>query len=213
MKVPVPPKIIILTPLSKLLSRYKKLIRNKWITGIIGQHLCINPDRGVYISTGWGIGSPGMISVCEELRALGATTFYLVGIGGRLSEDINLGESRFIHRAFSGEGTSGYYSLSKEFRVESEALEARFGKAGIVSTDAPFRETSEFVVKWKEKGAGLVDMETSALYAFCNFYDLKGHSIITGSDLLTETEWKMTENPQPIEKKTGEIIDYVVKSL
>ncbi len=217
LKVPVAPKTVILTTQSSLLSSKKKFFGNKWLQGLIGNHLCIDAAAGVYLSTGWGIGSPGMIAVCEEFRVLGATTFYLIGIAGRLAEDIEEGSIVVASDSICDEGTSTHYERNDDqISPGSSRLINNFRDlrvATFVSTDAPFRETLEVVNHWIQRGASMVDMETSALYTFANFYGLHACSIAIGGDSLFNGSWKMVKGWNELQRAQAKILDVILSRV
>jgi uridine phosphorylase len=215
LQVPVTPRTIILSTQGHLIKSKQKLIGNKWLKGIMGKHLCIDTNSGTYLSTGWGIGSPGMIATCEEFRVLGATSFYLAGIAGRLTEDIHEGEMVVATTALSEEGTSRHYYGNRDQAVPcSEKMLSQlneFHSCKFVSTDAPYRETAEMVSQWRSAGTAMVDMETSALYSFAKYYGVDACSIAVGADALTNDGWRMPRDMHGIFVKQVEALNKILK--
>jgi uridine phosphorylase len=217
LQIPVPPRIIILTTQGGLIDSKKRYVGNKWLKGLIGKHLCIDTQSGIYLSSGWGIGSPGMIALCEEFRVLGATSFSLVGVAGRLSEDIHEGEIMVANSAISEEGTSRHYpgksdqAIPCSENVLKKLSEFRLTK--FVSTDAPYRETPELVERWKKSGATMVDMETSALYSFAHYYGCEACSIAVGADSLYNNTWSRVADMNTLYKKQVEALEAVIRLI
>lgn len=217
-KMAVPPRIIFLTPQLQLLKKEKSLFGNTWITGLNGMHLCLDRQAGIYLTSGWGIGSPAMISVCEELRVLGATSFYLIGIAGRLIDEVQEGQIVLAQSAISAEGTSKYYSKKNEIPIPSPStlvnqLAQKFQALKVVTTDAPYRETHEVVSQWKMAGAALVDMETSALYSFSQFYGLNACSLLVGGDLLSSGKWNMVISMELLNRQLHHALTYCLSQI
>lgn len=215
LQVPVPPRIIILTTHNRLIKSKKKYVGNKWLKGLNGNHLCIDTQLGIYLSSGWGIGSPGMVTLCEEFRVLGATSFFLVGVAGRLSEDIHEGEIVVANSSISEEGTSRhYYGKSDQAIPCSETVLkqlSEFRLTKFASMDAPYRETPELVEHWIKSGATMVDMETSALYSFAHYYGCEACSIAVGADSLSNDTWSMVTDMNALYKKQVEALDAVIR--
>ncbi len=213
LKIPAAPKLLILTPQPHLLKSKQKRFGNKWLTGIPGKHLCLSSEKGIYLSTGWGFGSPVMVSICEEFRSLGTASFLLLGVAGRLSEAIAEGEVLDISTALSEEGTSNHYRKPTDSilrAVNPFDLKGNFRRVRTVSTDAPFRETSDQISKWKSQAAELVDMETSALFAFANFYDLQAGSVLVGADSLCHDKWQMITDMKRVNKSLLDALEQIL---
>lgn len=213
LKIPAAPKMLILTPQPHLLKSKQKLFGNKWLTGIPGKHLCLDTEKGIYISSGWGFGSPVLISICEEFRSLGTTSFLLLGVAGRLSESLAEGEAVRVSSAISEEGTSNHYITSSATLISPMNpfdLKGRFPQVCSVSTDAPFRETSDCITRWRAQGADVVDMETSALFAFANFYSLQAGSVLITADSLTQNKWQMITDMKSVNQSLLDALEHIL---
>ncbi len=220
LKYPIPPKKIILSAQhihiqSKLFSKRRR------IRGLIGKHLCINESTGTYLGTGWGIGSPAMIALCEEYYALGVRFFCIVGMVGRISGQHQEGEIIYAKSAISEEGTSRHYGhwgtneleTSLPSRMITQLDQNGIKPAKFVSTDAPFRETISKLSNWRTMGASIVDMETSALYAFARHYNVPAISIGIAADSLASNEWNQPKNFTEITKnlaKAANWLSYII---
>jgi hypothetical protein len=116
---------------------------------------------------------------------------------GSLSRRFRIGDLVGISRAIADEGTSlHYFSRRRSFLpspVLADELETAAGglpKGIIVSTDAPYRETFSWLKKFRRRGAGLVDMETSAVFALAAFRGIKAASLQIVSDEIFSGRWK-----------------------
>jgi len=150
----------------------------------------------------WGaLGAPAAALTLEPLVASGAKDVILLGFCGSLSERFAIGDFVSVAGAYSDEGTSKHYrpkrtafvpSASLKGEVE-EALRAsglEFKTGKIVSTDAPYRETRSWLEKSRRRGAELVDMETSAVFALAQFCGVRAASLQIVSDELGSGRWK-----------------------
>lgn len=220
LKVPVPPQTVILSMQSYRLKGLFASRSHVRIKGLAGRHICMDKANGVFVSSGWGIGAPALIALCEEFRALGTLRFILVGYFGRLTSDVPEGESVFCGTAIAEEGTSRYYSGSKltVTTISSDQLAAikdgtHASEYSVVSTDAPFRETQSLAKGWKKEGANLIDMETSALYNFASYYGLEAVSLGVAADLLDDDKWIKPVNSSLLRSKMTDTVDNIIKLL
>ena len=60
-----------------------------------------------------------------------------------------------------------------------------FQRGTIVSTDAPYRETRDWLKVKHTQGIDLVDMEVSAVLALASFYGLEAAALMLVSDKLS----------------------------
>ncbi|HEV3157109.1 MAG TPA: nucleoside phosphorylase [Candidatus Baltobacteraceae bacterium] len=153
---------------------------------------------GVY--SGFGIGAPATIVKLEELIAMGVQRVVIVGTAGSLSEKFALGDFVVCTGAVPGEGTSRYYGATGDIiapagRLTSE-IQERLRVKGIDifggvswSTDAPYRETKRLVKAAISKGAEMVEMEASAVFAVAQFRGIEAAAVFVISDLLHNFEW------------------------
>lgn len=219
--VPVAPLKVIISPQLNMVLAKKKLFSKK-IKGLSGVHLCINPSKGIYLSGGWGTGAPALIAVCEELHALGAKEFYLTGVCGRLTDNMNEGETMIASKAIREEGTSQHYlpvpadrHIVCSYTVGMEKLAQTLHiKAGtFVTTDAPYRETAVKCDLWRTEGAHMIDMETSALYAFGNFYNIQTYAFGVAADSLAGNQWTMAKDYTHVQKQLSTLIDNLIEAI
>jgi purine-nucleoside phosphorylase len=150
---------------------------------------------------GPALGAPLAVLVLEPLVLGGVKEIVLLGFCGSLSRRFKVGDAVSVSRAVSDEGTSRHYRPRKQtFRPSprlknslESALRARGfdTKTGtIVTTDAPFRETPAWLRKNRKRGAELVDMEVSAVFALAEHYGVRAASVQIVSDELSSGKWK-----------------------
>ena len=218
LKVPVLPSKVIISPQMGIVKA-RRSFRGKEIKGLAGMHVCVNAAEGVYLSGGWGIGASALVAVCEELRILGAKEFYLTGLCGRLTNDIGEGEVVVAASAIREEGTSQHYlpagageEIACPFPVGQRGLSVCLPAktARFVSTDAPYRETKEKYAAWRAQHAEMIDMETAALFAFGDFYELLVTSTAIGADSLADGKWTMASDYGMVHKKLSGVVDQII---
>lgn len=215
LSVPVAPAKVILTPQISTIKKRKGFFTGE-IKGLAGMHLCLDAAKGTYLSGGWGLGAPAMIAMCEELRVLGAVEFHLLGVCGRLNREVAEGQVVVARSAMREEGTSCHYlpadAPSVLHHANTDALRLYTNaiggmRADFVSTDAPYRETPEKCRQWLAAGVSVVDMETSALYSFGNFYKTRVYAAAIGADSLVDGKWTMAGRYKEIQRSMDELLD------
>lgn len=127
--------------------------------------------------------------VLESFIASGAEDILILGFCGSLSRRFRIGDVTAISRALVDEGTSKHYFPRRRCFLPSPALAAELEsktavrrKGVIISTDAPFRETPDWLKESRRRGAELVDMETSAVFALAAFHGIRAASLQIVSD-------------------------------
>jgi uridine phosphorylase len=168
----------------------------------------ISPDQVVVYGA---VGAPVTVICMEELIASGVREFLVLGVCGSLSEDYPIGTAVSITKALSEEGTSrAYFSKKRTFfpspglklkvqaRLTSQGLSYKPGV--IVTTDAPYRETHAWLKRNQRRGAGLVDMEVSAVFAAAEHFGLKAAALLVVSDELFSGDWTTGFSHPKLEK-------------
>lgn len=148
-----------------------------------------------------GPGAPYATIVVEELAALGARTFVMVGIAGSLQPDLRVGSFVLCDRALRDEGTSHHYVRAARFAHPSAELNRRlatflrrkgidFRRGATWTIDAPYRETVPEVRRYRKEGILTVEMEASAVFAVARYLGCQAAGIFVVSDHLDERGWK-----------------------
>jgi uridine phosphorylase len=147
------------------------------------------------------LGASSAVVGLEHLIAMGAMEILILGFCGSLKPDFSAFDVVSISKAYSEEGTSGHYFPGKRVFHSSEMLQRKiefrlngrnlpFKCAVTVSTDAPFRETRNWLEDKKKKGIDVVDMEASAVFALGEYHDIPTAALMIVSDELTGKKWK-----------------------
>jgi len=147
------------------------------------------------------VGAPLAVLSLERLIASGAKDIILLGFCGSLRSHAKILDAVSVTKALSEEGTSKHYfpkrkvfypSSSLRKRIESSLcdLKGGFHTGAIVSTDAPFRETINWLGQKQRRGIDYVDMETSAVFALAEFHNIRAAALMIISDELTHSKWR-----------------------
>lgn len=123
------------------------------------------------------IGGPYAVLIAEQLHAAGAQLTIGLTSAGRIAPTLPLPSIVVVDEAIRDEGTSLHY-LPPSKTVQSPApllvedlVHHLSGlspvRRGLVwTTDAPYRETAQQLVGWRNEGALAVEMQAASLFAF-----------------------------------------------
>lgn len=175
-------------------------------------HLFLLKDKIVLYQS---VGAPAAILSLEPLLVSGSTEIILLGFCGSLNPKHKMTEAAIIQKAYSEEGTSKhYFSRRHVFHASSHLknniermLQERnlpFNIGTIVSTDAPYRETKAWITHKQKKGIAFVDMETSAVFALAEFYNVRAAALMIISDELFTKKWKKAFHLPRLKEKIKE---------
>ena len=147
-----------------------------------------------------GVGSAHAVGMLEETIALGCRKFIACGGCGVLDLDVAFGHLVVVSAAVRDEGASYHYlppsrevqAGAEGVRALAETLDARdipycVGKTW--TTDAPYRETPDKIVKRREEGCLVVEMEAAGMIAVTQFRDVVFGQVLYGGDDLTGEIW------------------------
>lgn len=147
-----------------------------------------------------GIGGPLAAGLLEEAIAYGCRKFIVCGGCGVLEKGLGVGHLVVVSAALRDEGTSYHYlPAGREITAHPQgvaALEAALTRQGIPyrvgktwTTDAPYRETREKIVRRLREGCMTVEMEAASLMAVAQFRQVVLGQVVYGGDDLSGTEW------------------------
>jgi uridine phosphorylase len=150
-----------------------------------------------------GVGSPSAAIALEELAAVGVETVIRPGTTGALQADIDVGDMVVATGAAKEEGTTKRYERVEypavpDFGVvraladaaESAGEDVHVGP--IVTDDAFYAETEDYVDDWEAAGLLAVEMEAAALFALARRKGLRTGAICTVDGNLVEGTQKGT---------------------
>ena len=207
------PKTVILTNQSSYLSRFKKYF-HKQIKGLSCESYVIN--KKYVLCTKFGNGSPAIISLMEELIALGIENFIFIGYAGILTNNIKEGSVFITNKAFSLTGTSFHYYNDTEIEYSNPLTtmflnKFKLPKNTILSTDAPFRELPSQIAYFTKKGVALIDMEVASILAFSKYKKINTACFIITADNLTDGVWKHPKNMKILQQINLNLIKDIIK--
>ncbi len=164
----------------------------------------------VAVLTNFGLGSPLMAGLAEELIAWGVQRLISLSMCGALQPDLKAGDIVVCNQAIRDEGTSYHYLPSEKYvnanadLVERimEALRADSGNPHLGTTwttDATFRETDVEVRQYQSEGVKTVEMETAALFAVAQVRGVPAASIFVVGDSLAGSEWRPPQHLKALE--------------
>lgn len=147
-----------------------------------------------------GVGAPVAVVDIEDMHAMGVEKFIVFGNCGVLDDSIQDCGVIIPTMALRDEGTSFHYlapsrtiSLNKKYVSEFKEILNQFGysytSGGTWTTDAFYRETKDKVIKRKEEGAIVVEMEASALQAVADYRNVEMFIFFYAGDNLASEEW------------------------
>jgi len=180
------------------------------------------PGPGITLA-GPFIGAPHAVIGLEKLIVLGARRILVLGWCGSLQPDLKTGDLVIPDRAISEEGTSQHYplpngaprsdsELNRMLEISLEGQGITFTKGEIWTIDAIYRETSEKVKAYREKGVLAVEMEISALLTVAAYRSVSLAGLLVVSDELFDLKWRPGFS-NPLLKKNTRLAGELLLSL
>lgn len=158
----------------------------------------------VAVLTSFGGGSPMVIELAEELAVMGARRMILMTWGGILQTDLKPGDIVVCDQAIRDDGASHHY-LPHEKMIQADptlvneladAIRERGAGCtigGTWTTDAPYRETREEVLRYQAEGVKMVEMESAGLFTVGQVRGIQTASVVVGMDSLATLQWQTPE--------------------
>jgi len=147
-----------------------------------------------------GVGAPNAAARLEHMIALGCRKFVACGGAGVLVESIDVGRIVVPIAAIRDEGTSYHYlPPAREVAPTRGALAAieavlrennhDYSRGKTWTTDAVYRETRPRMVRRRNEGCLVVEMEAAAFFAVARFRRVEFAQILYGGDSLAGRRW------------------------
>ena len=203
------PHSVIFAPQKSLADYVLRRHSARQIKGFLGGfYLLKRTDGRIALSTGFGIGAPGISALADEFATLGVQQFVLIGMAGGLQPELKTGSLVISTCAIRGEGVSQHYlpagatvAASNELaRGLSETLTKnnREHVSGTTwTTDTPFREMRKTVLEHQSEGVLAVDMEAAALLSVARSMDLAAVAAFSIADQMANGHWKLSNDLRP----------------
>lgn len=169
-----------------------------------------------------GIGAPSAAIAVEELCRLDVETFIRVGTCGALQAGIGVGEHVVATAAAKEEGTTKRYERETYPAVADHEVLASLVDAAdrhghptrvgpIVTDDAFYAETDEYVRSWEAAGLVAIEMEAAAVFTLARRYGRRAGAICTVDGNLVEgTQKGVTDNGHELPEESDEAIDVAI---
>ena len=171
-------------------------------------------------------GSPQAAILVEELAYLGLKCLIGYGLAGSIDPSLQLGQQVIVSLAIPNDGVSRAYGQKETIAVdpnlESLAVQAiarlpcELKRVTVATVDALYRETEEAVAAWRERGAQIINMETSPFYSASTACAVKSIWIGHISDRLigkwVDWHWKRDEPTRLNERICVELARLVISN-
>jgi len=153
------------------------------------------------LAAGPAVGAPAAAMVTEILARAGIDRILLVGSCGAFAGRAAPGDLLLVRSAWSACGvTAHYFPGQEEFaapgdvgpRAESALREAGFTprSVAVVTTDAPFRETPDFVETYSRRDVSAVEMEVAGVYAVAQRRGIAAAALLIAADTVGAGGWE-----------------------
>lgn len=165
----------------------------------------------VGVLSNFGIGAPVVASLTEELIAWGVRRFLILSWGGSLQADLNTADIVLADKAIRDEGVSHHYLPSEKYALADlklthtwkDHLASRSVNASVGTTwttDAPYRETREEILRYQAEGVKTVEMEIASLFALAKFHEVQAAAAVVVADRLASLEWEMPQDMRAVNR-------------
>ncbi len=220
-----PPQAVILCLYKGVLKHFRLKYRATKVNGFLGDLYVLKQSRGrVAVMGSFGIGSPVVASLADELIAWGVRRLVLLSLAGGLQADLQPGDVILGERAVRDEGASYHYLPPTRYVAAASTLVAELAQAcarrGIAqrtgatwSTDAPYRESREEVDQFQSEGVLTVDMESGGLFAVGQVRRVEVASVFVVGDSLAAPRWAAPPDMHRLHQKLKLILDVLIESL
>lgn len=220
-----PPEVVILCLYKGVMKYFGLKYRSKKVNGFLGDlYLLSNRQGRVAVIGNFGIGSPVVTSLADELIAWGARQLIILSLAGGLQPDLRPGAIVLGQRAVRDEGASYHYLPPAKYVEASPALIAKISTAfaqrgishtvgGTWSTDAPYRESREEAVQMRSEGVQAVDMESSGLFAVGQARGVETASVFVIGDSLAAPHWAPPDDMRLLHQKLKTVLGVLIEIL
>lgn len=166
-------------------------------------------------------GGPLSATVLEELAHYGIQRAIGYGYAGSLTRDTGVGQLVLARSAIVSDGTSREYLpdarlVGPDAGLAQLLLECAAGRgiairqATVWTTDAIYREYPQKVARWREAGAGIVNMDTGPFYAVSQVVGISAAYACVVSDCVEGPEWD--DGFPRVKEAMGQLQDVVVEA-
>jgi uridine phosphorylase len=179
---------------------------------VLGDMYLVRRTRGrVGVLANFGIGAPVVVSLVEEMIAFGVKRFIILSWGGALQRELRPGDIVVNDRAIRDEGVSHHYwpdekyslahlLLKKKLEHQLNTRAVKFISGATWTTDAPYRETKEEVLRYQNEDVQVVEMEIAGLFTLAQVRNVQAASVVVVADSLANLEWEPPADTKAINR-------------
>ncbi|SFG47431.1 uridine phosphorylase [Halopelagius inordinatus] len=168
-----------------------------------------------------GIGCPSAAIAIEELSRVGVDTVIRVGTIGALQSDIEIGDMIVATGAAKEEGTSKRYESAVYPAVpDYEVLTSLVDSAEendedvhvgpIVSDDAFYNESDDYVEDWEDANLLAIEMEAATVFALARRKGMRAGAICTVDGNLVEGTQKGADGEEELPEKAKNNVERAI---
>jgi uridine phosphorylase len=177
---------------------------------VMGDMFLVKKTKGnVGVLSNFGIGAPVVVSLAEEMISFGVKRFVILSWGGALQKNLTTGDIVINDSAICDDGVSHHYIKSDERayadktlknKIENELTKqnVNFYSGATWTTDAPYRETKEEILKYQSENIQTVEMEIAGLFTLGQVRNVQVASILIVADSLANLTWQMPNDMKRI---------------
>jgi uridine phosphorylase len=166
----------------------RELIRRQF--SFLFTRFVLLPDRVVVCPA---LGAPAAAMAVDSLAVSGVERILVAGSCGSLDPALACGEVCLVRDAWSACGAASLYAPGQDRCAAdpglSDRVAAALAAAGLpvrpvtaVTTDAPYRETADFLNHWRSRDVQVVEMECAAVFASARRRGLAAGAVLVVSD-------------------------------
>jgi len=168
-----------------------------------------------------GIGCPSAAIAIEELHAVGVDTVIRCGTTGALQADIEIGDMVVATAAAKEEGTtkryeSAVYPATPDYAVLSGLVDAAEANnedvhvGPIVSDDAFYAESDDYVADWEAAGLLAIEMEAAAVFTLARRKGMRAGAICTVDGNLVAGTQKGADGDEELPEKAKNNVERAI---
>jgi uridine phosphorylase len=220
-----PPETVILCLYKGVMKFFGLKHRSIRVNGFLGDLYSLKRRRGkVAVMGNFGIGSPVVASLADELIAWGVRRLVLFSLAGGLQPELKSGDIVVGNRAVRDEGASYHYLPPGKYVEASatlvSAISEAFNRRGLMhqvggtwSTDAPYRESREEAAQFRSEGVQVVDMESGGLFAVGRARGAETASVFVIGDSLAGPRWSAPPDMRMLHQRLKTVLDILIDVL
>ncbi len=168
-----------------------------------------------------GIGCPSAAIAIEELHAVGVETVIRCGTTGALQADIEIGDMVVATAAAKEEGTtkryeSAVYPAAPDYAVLRGLIDAADANnetvhvGPIVSDDAFYAESDDYVADWEAAGLLAIEMEAAAVFTLARRKGMRAGAICTVDGNLVAGTQKGADSDEELPEKAKNNVERAI---